>query len=176
MTFHGTTIICVRRDGLVAMAGDGQVTLGKSIMKGTARKVRRTEKGDILTGFAGSTADALTLFEKFNAKLESFGGNITRAVVELAKDWRLEKSLRRLQALLAVADREKSFIISGSGDIIEPDDGIIAIGSGGGYALAAARVLLKHTALPAAEIAREALLIASGIDIYTNDQITVEEL
>jgi ATP-dependent HslUV protease subunit HslV len=174
--FHGTTIISVRRDGRVAMAGDGQVTLGKSIMKSTARKVRKNGNGKILTGFAGSTADALTLFDKFNAKLEAYNGNTTRAVVELAKEWRTERTLRRLEALLAVADIEKSFIVSGAGDIIEPDDGIIAMGSGGGYALAAARALLKHTSLSAGEIAREALLLASEIDIYTNDQITVEEL
>jgi ATP-dependent HslUV protease subunit HslV len=173
---HGTTILAVRRDGRVAMAGDGQVTLGKTIMKQGAKKVRKMYNGLILAGFAGGTADALTLFDKFHAKLEEFQGNTTRAVVELAKEWRTDKILRRLEALLAVADRDHSFIISGSGDIIEPDDGIIAIGSGGGYALAAARSLLKHSQLSAAEIAGEALLAASEIGIYTNDQITVEEI
>lgn len=174
--FHGTTIISVRKDGQVAMAGDGQVTLGKTAMKHSARKVRKMLDGRILAGFAGSTADALTLFERFHMKLEEYGTNTTRAVVELAKDWRTDRMLRRLEALLAVADRDNSFIISGSGDVIEPDDGIIAIGSGGGYALAAARALLRHTGLPAAEIATEALLVASEIEIYTNDQITLEEL
>ena len=173
---HGTTILAVKRDGRVAMAGDGQVTLGKTIMKQGAKKVRKMYNGRILAGFAGSTADALTLFDKFHAKLEEFQGNITRAVVELAKEWRTDKILRRLEALLAVADQEHAFIISGSGDIIEPDDGIIAIGSGGAYALAAARSLLKHSKLSAAEIAEEALLTAAEIGIYTNDQITVEEI
>jgi ATP-dependent HslUV protease subunit HslV len=174
--FHGTTIVCVRRDGRVAMAGDGQVTLGQSVVKGSARKVRVMREGKILAGFAGSTADALTLFDKFNAKLEEYHGNTTRAAVELAKEWRTNKVLYRLEALLVVADREKSFLISGAGDVIEPDDGILAVGSGGGYALSAARALLAHTSLPAGEIAREALLLAAGIDIYTNTQLTLEEI
>ncbi len=173
---HGTTILSIRKDGKVAMAGDGQVTLGDTIMKHGAKKVRKMFEGKILAGFAGSTADALTLFDKFHAKMEEFQGNTTRSVIELAKDWRTDRILRRLEALLAVADREHSFIISGSGDVIEPDDGIIAIGSGGPYALAAARSLVRHSSLSALEIAEEALRTASEIGIYTNDQITVEEI
>jgi len=174
--FHGTTILMVRKDGAVAMAGDGQVTLGNSVMKGSARKVRRLYKERILAGFAGSTADAFTLFERFEAKLEQFSGNLTRACVELAKDWRTDRSLRRLEALLIVADREVSFLVSGTGDVIEPEEGLLAIGSGGDIARAAAMALLRNTDLAAAEIARQALSIAGAIDIYTNDQIVVEEL
>jgi len=174
--FHGTTILMVRKDGAVAMAGDGQVTLGNSVMKGSARKVRRLYKERILAGFAGSTADAFTLFERFEAKLEQFSGNLTRACVELAKDWRTDRTLRRLEALLIVADREVSFLVSGTGDVIEPEEGLLAIGSGGDVARAAAMALLRNTDLAAAEIARQALSIAGAIDIYTNDQIVVEEL
>jgi len=174
--FHGTTILMVRKDGAVAMAGDGQVTLGNSVMKASARKVRRLYKERILAGFAGSTADAFTLFERFETKLEQFSGNLTRACVELAKDWRTDRSLRRLEALLIVADREVSFLVSGTGDVIEPEEGLLAIGSGGDIARAAAMALLRNTDLAAAEIAHQALSIAGAIDIYTNDQIVVEEL
>ena len=174
--FHGTTILMVRKDGAVAMAGDGQVTLGNSVMKGSARKVRRLYKERVLAGFAGSTADAFTLFERFEAKLEQFSGNLTRSCVELAKDWRTDRTLRRLEALLIVADREVSFLVSGTGDVIEPEEGLLAIGSGGDIARAAAMALLRNTDLAAAEIARQALSIAGAIDIYTNDQIVVEEL
>jgi ATP-dependent HslUV protease subunit HslV len=174
--FHGTTILMVRKDGAVAMAGDGQVTLGNSVMKGSARKVRRLYKDRVLAGFAGSTADAFTLFERFEAKLEQFNGNLTRACVELAKDWRMDRALRRLEALLIVADLEASFLLSGTGDVIEPEGGLLAIGSGGDAARAAATALLRHTELPAAAVAREALAIAAAIDIYTNDRILVEEL
>lgn len=174
--FHGTTIIAVRRDGSVAMAGDGQVTLGNTIVKKGAVKIRTMREGKVLTGFAGSTADAFTLFDKFEAKLDQHRGNITRAVVELAKDWRTDKILRRLEALLIAADKEHSFIISGSGDVIEPEENIAAIGSGGPFAAAAAKSLMRHTELPAKTIALEALKIASEICIYTNDSITVEEL
>ncbi|MBI5560489.1 MAG: ATP-dependent protease subunit HslV [Deltaproteobacteria bacterium] len=174
--FHGTTIISVRRNGSVAIAGDGQVTMGATIVKKGAVKVRKMREGSIIAGFAGSTADALTLFDKFEAKLEQFRGNITRAVVELAKDWRTDKVLRRLEALLIAVDREHSFIISGNGDVIEPEEGIAAIGSGGPFASAAAKVLLRHTGMDARTIAVEALKTASEICIYTNDQITVEEI
>ncbi|MFQ5441376.1 MAG: ATP-dependent protease subunit HslV [Thermodesulfobacteriota bacterium] len=175
-TFHGTTIIAVRRAGKVAIAGDGQVTLGTTIMKRGAVKIRRMKGAEVLAGFAGSTADALTLFDKFEAKLEEFRGNITRAAVELAKDWRTDRILRRLEALLIVADREHTFIISGSGDVLEPEDSIAAIGSGGPYAAAAARMLMKHTDLDARAVAEEALTTAAGICIYTNDNISIEEL
>ncbi|MBI5599126.1 MAG: ATP-dependent protease subunit HslV [Deltaproteobacteria bacterium] len=174
--FHGTTIIAVRRSGKVAIAGDGQVTLGQTIVKKGAVKVRRMREGSVLAGFAGSTADALTLFDKFEAKIEQYRGNITRAVVELAKDWRTDKVLRRLEALLIVVDREHSFIVSGNGDVIEPEEGIAAIGSGGPYAAAAAKVLLRHTDMDARAVATESLKAASEICIYTNDQISVEEL
>jgi len=174
--FHGTTILMVRKDGAVAMAGDGQVTLGNSVMKGSARKVRRLYKERVVAGFAGSTADAFTLFERFETKLEQFSGNLTRSCVELAKDWRTDRTLRRLEALLIVADREVSFLVSGTGDVIEPEEGLLAIGSGGDIARAAAMALLRNTDLAAAEIARQALSIAGAIDIYTNDQIVVEEL
>ncbi|MDK2882719.1 MAG: ATP-dependent HslUV protease, peptidase subunit HslV [Bacillota bacterium] len=175
--FHGTTIVAVRRGGHVAMAGDGQVTFGNNtIMKQGARKVRRLHGGSVVAGFAGSVADAITLFEKFEAKLEEYHGNLQRAAVELAKEWRLDRMLRRMEALLIVADRERLLIISGSGEVIEPDDEVAAVGSGGPYALAAARALVRHTQLGAREIAEEALRIAAGICVYTNDQITIEEL
>lgn len=174
--FHGTTIIAVRRDGRVAIAGDGQVTLGATVMKKGAVKVRRLLEGKVLAGFAGSTADAMTLFDKFEAKLEAARGNITRAVIELAKDWRTDRILRRLEALLVVADREHTFVISGNGDVIEPEEGIAAIGSGGAFALAAAKMLARHTPLDARTIAEEALKTAAEICIYTNNSITVEEL
>ncbi len=174
--FHGTTIVAVRRDGKVAIAGDGQVTLGATVMKHGAVKVRRLLEGKVLAGFAGSTADAMTLFDKFEAKLEAARGNITRAVIELAKDWRTDRILRRLEALLVVADREHTFVISGNGDVIEPEEGIAAIGSGGAFALAAAKMLARHTALDARTIAEEALKTAAEICIYTNNNITVEEL
>lgn len=174
--FHGTTILSVRHKGKVAIAGDGQVTHGNTIMKKNAKKLRRIYNNQVLVGFAGATADALTLFEKFEAKLEQYRGNLTRSAVELAKDWRTDRVLRRLEALLAVVDKENSLIISGTGDVIEPEDGIIAIGSGGPYALAAARALLKNTELNARQIVEEAMRIASGICIYTNEEITIEEL
>ncbi|MEK7880291.1 MAG: ATP-dependent protease subunit HslV [Deltaproteobacteria bacterium] len=174
--FHGTTIISVRKDGRVALAGDGQVTLGATVVKKGAIKIRTMRDGKVLAGFAGSTADALTLFDKFDAKLDEFRGNITRAVVELAKDWRTDRILRRLEALLIVADKEHTFIISGNGDVIEPEEGIAAIGSGGPYAQAAARALLKHSNLGAKAVAMEALKIAGEICIYTNEEISVEEL
>jgi ATP-dependent HslUV protease subunit HslV len=175
--FYGTTIIAVRRDGRVAMAGDGQVTFGQhTIMKHQAKKIRRLYKDRVIAGFAGSVADAFTLFEKFEGKLEAHSGQLQRAAVELAKEWRMDKFLRRLEALLVVADRQHLLVLSGGGEVIEPDDGIAAIGSGGPYALAAARALVRHTDLPAGEIAREALMIAAGICVYTNDRITVEEL
>ncbi|HHY60436.1 MAG TPA: ATP-dependent protease subunit HslV [Clostridia bacterium] len=174
---HATTIIGVRKDGQVAMAGDGQVTFGNSmIMKQQARKVRKLYQGKVLAGFAGAVADAFTLFDKFEAKLEAYHGNLYRAAVELGKEWRSDRVLRRLEALLLVADLERMLIISGSGEIIEPDEAVAAIGSGGGFALAAGKALLRHTNMPAEEIAREALRIASSICVYTNDHITVETL
>ena len=172
---HATTILAVRKDGLVALGGDGQVTVGETVMKQTAQKVRRLGGGRVLAGFAGAAADALTLFEKFEEKLERYPGNLSRASVELAKDWRSDRVLRRLDALLAVCDRDHGFVLSGTGDIIEPDDGILAIGSGGSYALAAARALAAHTAMPPAEVVRKALTIAGEICIYTNTNITVVE-
>ncbi len=174
--FHGTTVIAVRRGDRVAIAGDGQVTLGSTVMKKGAVKVRRMREGKVLAGFAGSTADAMTLFDKFDSKIEEFRGNITRAVVELAKDWRTDRILRRLEALLIVADKDHTFIISGSGDVIEPEDGIASIGSGGPYALAAAKMLMRHTEMDARTIAQEAIRTAAEICIYTNEEITVEEL
>ena len=174
--FHATTILCVRRGDKVAMAGDGQVTVGTTVMKHSAAKVRRLYDGKIIAGFAGSAADAFALFSRFEAKLEEYRGNLERSVVELAKDWRLDKYLRQLQALLIVANNERSYLISGTGDLISPDDGLLAIGSGGPYALAAARALMAHTEMSAAQIAEEGLRIASTICIYTNDHITVEEL
>lgn len=174
--FHGTTIIAVRRDGKVAIAGDGQVTLGSTVMKKGAVKVRRMGDGKVLAGFAGSTADAFTLFEKFEAKLEKYHGNLQRAAVELAKDWRTDRILRRLEALLLVVDTEHSLVLSGSGDVIEPEGGAAAIGSGGSFALSAARALLQYSNLDAKTIAQEAMKIAAEICIYTNENITVEEL
>jgi ATP-dependent HslUV protease subunit HslV len=173
---RSTTVICVRHKGRTAMAADGQVTMGQTILKATAQKVRRLGKGDILAGFAGSTSDAFALFARFEAKLEEYRGNLARAAIELAKDWRMEKSLRQLDALLVVADAGTSLLISGTGDVVEPDDGIIAIGSGGPFALAAARALVRHTDLGARAVAEEALGIAAGICVYTNRQMTVEEL
>jgi ATP-dependent HslUV protease subunit HslV len=175
-TIHATTVICVRRDGEVAMAGDGQVTIGTTVMKHGAAKVRRLYHDKILAGFAGSAADAFALFSRFEAKLEEYRGNMERSVVELAKDWRLDKYLRQLQAFLIVANSDKAYLISGTGDLIQPDDGILAIGSGGPYALAAARALVAHTPMNARDVAVEALRIASSICIYTNDNITVESL
>lgn len=176
MRIRSTTILCVRRDGQVAMGSDGQVTLGTTVMKQNAKKLRRMYHDQVLAGFAGATADAFTLFEKFEGKLEEYRGNMTRAAVELAKDWRTDRVLRRLEALLAVADFDHSLIISGTGDVIEPEDGILAIGSGGPYALAAARGLLAHSTLNARCLVEEAMRIAGGIDIYTNQHITLEEL
>jgi len=173
---RGTTILSVRHRGQVAIAGDGQVSSGDMIMKHTARKVRRMYNDKVIAGFAGAAADAFALFAKFEAKLDEFNGNLSRAAVELAKDWRMDRALRRLDALLAVADREHSLIISGTGDVIEPDDGIIGIGSGGGYAAAAARGLVKHSNLSAREITEEAMRIAASLCVYSNDQITIEEL
>lgn len=174
--FHATTIICVRHKGKVAIAGDGQVSLGETVLKQKANKIRNLYKGKVLAGFAGATSDAFALFSRFEGKLEEFRGNLSRAAIELAKDWRMDKALRRLEALLIVADKDNSFLISGTGDVVEPDDGIISIGSGGPFALAAARALLKHTNLSAREIASQALEISSGICVYTNDKITIEEL
>lgn len=175
--FHATTIIAVRQHGKIAIAGDGQVTFGgNTVMKHNAKKVRRLYHGKVLAGFAGSVADAFTLFAKFEAKLEEFNGNLMRAAVELAKEWRMDRVLRRLEALLIVADAERMLIISGNGEVIEPDDGATAIGSGGSYALAAARAMVKFSELSAAEIVREALLIAADICVFTNNHITVEEL
>lgn len=174
--FRGTTIVSVRRGGEVAMGGDGQVSLGDTIMKGNAMKVRRLADGAVLAGFAGAVADAFALFDRFEGKLKEFQKNLLRAAVELGKEWRTDKYLRQLNALLAVCDRERSLIISGSGEIIEPEDGVIAIGSGGPYALAAARALASHTELSAADITRESLRIAASICVYTNDRITVDTL
>lgn len=173
---HATTVICVRRDGAVAMAGDGQVTVGNTVMKHGAAKVRRLYHDKILAGFAGSAADAFALFSRFESKLEEYRGNMERAVVELAKDWRMDKYLRQLQAFLIVANGERAYLISGTGDLIQPDDGILAIGSGGPYALAAARALMQHTPMTAPQIAEEAMRVAASICIYTNDHITVESL
>lgn len=174
--FKGTTICCVRHGSQVALAGDGQVSLGNTVMKHSARKIRRLYEDQILAGFAGSTADAFTLFEKFEAKLQEFNGNLSRAAVALAKDWRTDRVLRRLEALLIVADKDVSLIISGAGDVIEPDDGVAAIGSGGSFALAAARAMIAHSNLDAEKIVREALHIAADICIYTNDKISIEVL
>lgn len=174
--FEGTTIVSVRRGADVVLGGDGQVSLGSTIMKSNASKVRRLHQDKVLAGFAGGTADAFTLFERFEGALERYGGNLTRAAVELAKDWRSDRALRRLEALLAVADRDRSFIVSGNGDVIEPEGGIIAIGSGGPFAQAAARALLEETELPARDIAAKSLFIAADICIYTNRNITIEAL
>ena len=173
---RSTTVICVRHTGKTAMAADGQVTMGQTILKQTALKIRRLAKGDVLAGFAGATSDAFALFARFETKLEEYRGNLSRAAIELAKDWRMDKSLRQLDALLVVANVECSLLISGTGDVVEPDDGIIAIGSGGPFALAAARALIRHTDLGAREIAAEALGISAGICVYTNNEIKVEEL
>jgi ATP-dependent HslUV protease subunit HslV len=175
--WHSTTVVCVRHNGHVAMASDGQVTLGTTVMKQTAAKIRRLKSGEVLAGFAGSSADAFALFSRFETKIDEHRGNLERAAIELAKDWRTDKMLRQLEALLIVADRNISLLISGTGDLISPDEGILAVGSGGAYALAAARALMKHRSdLSAAEIARESLLIASAIDIYTNDRVSLEEI
>jgi len=173
---HSTTIICVRRDNKVALAGDGQVTLGDTIVKHNAKKIRRLYNEKILAGFAGSSADSFALFSRFEAKLEQFHGNLSRAAVELAKDWRTDRALRHLEAVMIVADDKNTFLIAGNGDLIEPDDGLIAIGSGGPYAMAAARALMKFTNLAARQIAEEAMQIAGRICIYTNDTVSVEEL
>jgi ATP-dependent HslUV protease subunit HslV len=173
---RSTTVLCVRRDDKVVMAGDGQVTLGESVIKHGAKKIRRLYQDKILAGFAGSTADAFTLFSRFEAKLEQYHGNLGRAAVELAKDWRTDKFLRHLEALLLVSDKEATFLLSGQGDVIEPDTGIAAIGSGGPFAQAAAQALADHTKLSPKEIAEEAMKIASRMCIYTNDRITIEEL
>jgi ATP-dependent HslUV protease subunit HslV len=173
---HSTTILCVRKDGRLAMGGDGQVTVGETVMKANATKVRALKSGKILAGFAGAAADAFTLFEKFEEKLERYPGNLARAAVELAKDWRSDRVLRRLEALLAVADKDHGYVLSGTGELIEPDDGILAIGSGGSYALAAARALLAATPLAPKDIVQRSLEIAAEICIYTNTHITVLEL
>ncbi len=175
-SIRSTTILSVRRDGRLAMGGDGQVTMGESIVKQNARKIRRLYSDKVIAGFAGSTADALSLFARFEQKLEEFHGNLSRAVVELAKEWRTDRALRHLEALLLVADGKNTYLVSGNGDVIEPDDGIVAIGSGGPYALAAARVLAKHTSMKAKEIVEEAMRVAGQICIYTNENFVIEEL
>ena len=176
MTFHGTTILTVRRDGRVALGGDGQVSIGDSVVKASATKVRTLKGGKVLAGFAGSVADALTLYEKFEEKLDRYPANLPRAAVELAKDWRSDRILRRLEALLVVADLEHSFLVSGSGELIEPDDGIVAVGSGGNYALAAARALVAETSLSARDVVQKSLEIAADICVYTNRSISIVEL
>jgi ATP-dependent HslUV protease subunit HslV len=173
---HGTTVLCVRKDGKVVLIADGQVTMGDHVMKHTAKKTRRLFSDKVLAGFAGSTADALSLFERFEGKLQEHSGNLQKSSVELAKEWRKDRALRHLEAMLIVADAKGTFLVSGNGDVIEPDDGLCAIGSGGTYALAAARAMLKHTKLTAKEIAQEAMRIASEICIYTNENFTLEEL
>jgi ATP-dependent HslUV protease subunit HslV len=173
---RSTTVICVRRDGKVVMAGDGQVTLGGEVLKGTAKKLRRLYNDKILAGFAGSTADAFALFSRFETKLEQFNGNLPRSVVELAKDWRTDRALRHLEALLLVADAANTYLVSGNGDVIEPDEGISAIGSGGPFAMSAALALMRNTKLSARHIAEQAMAIAGRICIYTNDNVTYEEL
>ena len=173
--WHGTTIVLLRKNNETVVAGDGQVSLGNTVLKSNAKKVRKSDKRNVIAGFAGSTSDALTLFERLEAKLEKHAGNLPRAAVELAKDWRTDKYLRRLEALMAVADKENSFIISGTGDVLEPEDNIIAIGSGGNYALAAAKVLIKND-LSAEEVARQAIKIASEICVFTNNNITIEKV
>jgi ATP-dependent HslUV protease subunit HslV len=175
-SFHGTTILCVRRNGQVAIGGDGQVTLGHIVVKATARKVRKLHRDQVLAGFAGATADAFTLFERFEAKLEKHQGHLLRAAVELTKDWRTDRVLRRLEAMLAVADREHSLIITGNGDVLEPEEGVVAIGSGGAYAQAAALALLRHSELGAEDVVRRSLAIAGDICIYSNHNHTVETL
>lgn len=173
---HATTVLAVRRDGRAVMAGDGQVTVGSTVVKETARKIRRLYKDQILAGFAGSAADAFALFTRFEGKLEEFRGNLERAVIELARDWRTDRYLRRLEAMLIVLDRKSTYLVSGTGDLIEPDDGLVAIGSGGPFALAAARALIRHSTLDARAVAEQALQIAAGICIYTNANLTIEEL
>jgi ATP-dependent HslUV protease subunit HslV len=173
---HGTTILAVRHEGVCALAGDGQVTLGQTVVKHRAKKIQRLHGGNVLAGFAGSTADAMALIHRFEARLDEYRGNLQRAAVELAKEWRTDRALRRLEAFLVVADREATFLLSGAGDVIAPDDGIVAVGSGGPMALAAARALARHGRLDAVEIAREAMRIASEICVYTNDAIEVETL
>ena len=173
---RATTVLAIRRDGKTAIAADGQVTLGDTVVKQGARKLRRLSDGKVVAGFAGSTADAQALFVRFEAKLEEYRGNLERAAVELAKDWRTDRALRRLDALLVVADKDHILLVSGNGDLIEPDDGLLAIGSGGPFALAAARALIQHTTLSASSIAEEAMRVAAGICVYTNDRILLEEL
>jgi ATP-dependent HslUV protease, peptidase subunit HslV len=174
--WHGTTILCVRRDGHVTMAGDGQVSMGQTIVKGNARKVRRIGGGNVLAGFAGATADAFTLLERLESKLERFPNQLERACVELAKDWRTDRYLRRLEALMAVADKDRSFTLTGNGDVLEPEDGVIGIGSGGNYALSAARALMAVDGLSAEEIARRAMKIAADICVYTNGNVILESI
>ena len=176
MKIRATTVLAVRRNGAVVIAGDGQATLGSTVLKSHVRKVQRLRGGKILVGFAGSTADAISLCERFEVKLEEYGGVLRRAAVELAKDWRTDRFMRRLEAMLIVADAKETLVVSGTGDVIEPDDGIAAIGSGGSYALAAGRALLRHSSLSAREIAEQAMRIAAEICIYTNDELTIEEL
>ncbi len=173
---HATTILCVRRDRKTSMGGDGQVTVGETVMKGKANKIRSVADGKVLAGFAGAAADAFTLFERFEEKLKRYPENLPRAAVELAKDWRSDRVLRRLEALLALADRDHSFLVSGSGELIEPDDGVLAIGSGGNYALAAARALLRHSDFSAREIVEKSLQVASEICVYTNDNLTIMDI
>jgi ATP-dependent HslUV protease, peptidase subunit HslV len=175
-TWHGTTILCVRKDGHVALAGDGQVSMGNTIVKSNAKKLRRLGNGKVIAGFAGATADAFALFERLEAKLEQYPGQLTRACVELAKDWRTDRYLRRLEAIMAVADKDTSLILSGTGDVLEPEDGIIGIGSGGLYALAAARALIDRKDLDAEAVVKKAMAIASSICVFTNDQVTIETL
>ena len=174
--WHHTTVLAVRKDGVVAIGSDGQVTLGTTVVKHSAAKVRRLAGGKVLAGFAGSVADALALFTRFEAKLEEYGHNLERAAVELARDWRTDKALRHLEALLITADHRTTLLVSGTGEVLSPDDDVVAVGSGGSYALAAARALLMHTELNAGEVVNAGLVIAAGIDIYTNDHITIEEL
>ena len=174
--WHGTTILSLRKGSQVVVAGDGQVSMGQTVVKSNARKLRRLAGGSVIAGFAGTTADAITLFERLEGKLEQYTGQLTRACVELAKDWRTDRYLRRLEAMMAVADKNVSLILSGTGDVLEPEDGIIGIGSGGGYALAAARALISNDAMNAEDVARRAMAIAAGICIYTNDKITLEKL
>ena len=176
LLFHGTTILSVRRRGDVVVAGDGQVTFGNTVLKGGARKVRRLADGKVVVGFAGATADAFALFERLEGKLEQHPGQLTRACVEMAKDWRTDRYLRRLEAMMAVADKDVSLVLTGNGDVLEPEDGLIGIGSGGPYALAAAKALMAETELPAEEVARRAMGIAADICIYTNDQIVIERV
>jgi ATP-dependent HslUV protease subunit HslV len=175
-SWHGTTILCVRKDGRIAIAGDGQVSMGQTIVKSNAKKLRRLGNGTVVAGFAGATADALTLFERLEAKLEQHPGQLSRACVELAKDWRTDRYLRRLEAMMAVADIKVSLILSGTGDVLEPEDGLIGIGSGGSFALAAARALVDRSELDAEAVARRAMSIAAGICVYTNDKVTIETL